>query len=364
MLKLRISEIVKLQNRGVQMSKSSGDGGLTKVGELSTLKALAKKFAPPTNAQLELVEAAATIREQPDAAERAFMVRQLVLCTLPHSDPGNVEAWSRRAGNAALGIQPAFDFETGQKIGFPFGTIPRLLLFWMTTEVQRRKNDQTIPLLEKRKLQLGRSLSDFMRQVGLNPDNGTGKRSDAKRLHTQMDRLFGSRISFQQTIESGTATGKRRLNMEIAPESELWWDPKEPGQGALWQSWVRLGEEFFKALEDLPVPLDMRALRALKSSALALDLYAWVCYRAFVIVKNNQPPQFMAWTVLMRQLGADYSTKKNFQTKAQRALRKVAVLYPGLKIGKAKGGFTIHATRLAVAQKIGAKVLNNKSYQG
>lgn len=339
------------------MAKKRGGEGLIQAGQIPAMKSLARKFAPPTRAQLELIEAAATIREQPDAAERAFMVRQLVLCTLPHSDPGNVETWTRRAGNAALGIQPAFDFETGRKIGFPFGIIPRLLLFWMTTEVQRRKNDTTVPESERRTLQLGRNLADFMREVGLNPDTGRGKRGDAKRLHNQMDRLFGSRISFQQSIDIGDSHGKRRLNMEIAPESELWWNPKQPGQGALWQSWVRLGEEFFKALADLPVPLDMRALRALKRSPLALDLYAWICYRAFVIVKKNQPPQFTAWGVLMRQLGTDYSTAKNFKPKAQAALRKISTLYPGLTIGTAKGGFTIHATRLAVPQKPGAKLI-------
>src|SRR6516164_9191225 len=98
---------------------------LTPLGGIPLMKKLAKEFAPPTRAQLDLIEAAVAIREQPDAAERAFMARQLILCTLPHTDPGNVETWSRRAGNAALGIQPAFDFETGRKIGFPYGTIPR-----------------------------------------------------------------------------------------------------------------------------------------------------------------------------------------------------------------------------------------------
>ena len=346
------------------MTKKRGEGGLIQAGEIPAMKALARKFAPPTRAQLDLIESAATIHEQPDAAERAFMVRQLVLCTLPHSDPGNVETWTRRAGNAALGMQPAFDFETGKKIGFPFGIIPRLLLFWMTTEVQRRKNVKTLTPTECHTLHLGRSLADFMREVGLNPDTGRGKRGDAKRLHNQMDRLFGSRISFQQTIEAGDIHGKRRLNMEIAPESELWWNPKQPGQGALWQSWVRLGEEFYKALEDLPVPLDMRALRALKRSPLALDLYAWICYRAFIIVQKKQPPQFTAWSILMRQLGADYSTPKNFKTKASGALRKITTLYPGLTIGKAKGGFTVHAIRLAVPQKTVQSSLDKESFPG
>jgi cytidine deaminase len=84
---------------------------------------------------------------------------------------------------------------------------------------------------------------------------------------------------------------------------------------------------------------------------LALDLYAWICYRSFVIVQKQQPPQFTAWEVLMRQLGTDYTDSDNFKKKASKALAKVKTIYPGLSISKAKGGFTVHATRLAVPQK-------------
>jgi Plasmid encoded RepA protein len=341
------------------MTKQRGQGGLVQVGEIPLLKKLTKEYPPPTRAQLELVDAAVAIREQPDAAERAFMARQLVLCTLPHSDPGNdLPAWTRRAGNSALVIQPGYDLD-GDKprsVGYPYGTIPRLLLFWMTTEVQHTKNRPDLTILAKRTLQLGRSLAGFMREVGLNPDTGSGKRSDARRLHNQMDRLFASQISFQHTTDGEHHHGKAWLDMKVAPRGELWWDPKRPEQGALWRSWILLGEDFYNAIIASPVPVDMRALRALKRSPLALDLYAWVCYRAFVIVQKKQPPQFMAWELLRRQLGTDYRDPKNFKKKAATALRKIATVYPGLTIGKARGGFTIHAPRTAVPSRVSAKL--------
>jgi len=56
----------------------------------------------------------------------------------------------------------------------------------------------------------------------------------------------------------------------------------DPGQDHLFSSWIDLNERFFHAITSAPVPVDMRALRALKRSALALDLYAFVSYRAFV----------------------------------------------------------------------------------
>jgi hypothetical protein len=143
--------------------------------------------------------------------------------------------------------------------------------------------------------------------------------------------------------------------MAVAPEGELWWHP-HPDQTALWESWIELGEKFFQAVLASPVPIDMRALRALKRSPMALDLYAWVCFRAFAIVQKNQPAKFISWRLLMQQLGADYGTANDFQKKAGPALRKIAALYPGLTIGRTKGGFTIHATRLAVPQKTPAQI--------
>jgi len=342
--------------------RQRGQGGFVQAGEIPLMKKLAKKYAPPTRAELQLVDLVLAIHAEPDAAERAFMARQLILCTLPHSDPGNVEAWTRRTGNIALGVQSGVDFDTGRKIGFPYGTIPRLLLFWITTEVQRTKNLAELTIIQKRTLRLGHSLAAFMRAVGLDPSRG-GKRSDAKRLHDQMDRLFSSRIGFVEKTQTGTLERKERGTMEVSPHYELWWDTKRPEQGALWNSTVFLGEEFYNALVMCAVPVDMRALRALKRSPLALDLYAWICYSAFAIVQQKRPPQFVPWKSLMQQFGTDYSNPDDFKRKAKGALRKIAGdgtghggLYPGLTVKQARGGFMIHAKRLAVPQTDRAKL--------
>jgi|SRR6516165_4149850 hypothetical protein len=88
--------------------------------------------------------------------------------------------------------------------------------------------------------------------------------------------------------------GKRWLDMQVAPKGEYWWDVKQPEQAALWESWIELGEEFFNAVVAAPVPADMRALRALKQSSLALDLYVWATYRAFSVSRKGRP-QFVPW---------------------------------------------------------------------
>ena len=87
----------------------------------------------------------------------------------------------------------------------------------------------------------------------------------------------------------------------------MWWHP-HPDQTALWESWIELGEKFFNAVMASPVPVDMRALRALKRSPLALDLYALISYRAFVIVQKKLPPQFSLGSSCAANLGQTIGT--------------------------------------------------------
>ena len=280
------------------------------IGEIGLMKKLLReaKANPGTPDRQKFLESAALIRFNPNDSEAAFMACHLVQCTLPHSDPGNVEQWARRNGNLTLGIQRGWDFERNGPIGHPYGVIPRLLLFWITTEAVRTKN---------RRLELGHSLSAFMRELGLVPASaGGGKRSDATRLREQMRRLFAARISFQITVEEPHRQGQKWLNMDVAPEGVLWWDPQQPEQGTLWGSWIELGEKFFQSIVSSPVPLDVRALKALKRSPLALDLYAWASYKAW-IANHKNAPQFVPWHGLMEQLGADYDPKRIDHFKGQ-----------------------------------------------
>jgi hypothetical protein len=291
-----------------------------------------------TKPEFEILKAAAEIAQNsPTEEDRAYMARQLVQATLPHKNPGNVPAWSRTNGNLTLGIQPGVDFKSGKSLGYPYGTIPRLLLFWITTEALANKPRE---LENPRRLYLGHSLTKFMLEIGMNPDNGTGKRSDARRLRDQMERLFRSRISFEVKTTHSNRRGTGWLDMPVAPHGMLWWDPKEPDQGTLWESWIDLGEDFYKAITAFPVPIDLRALRALKRSPLALDLYAWLALEAFKAHKAGNL-RFVAWDLLHEQFGGDYSDMKNFAREARKALRKIQAVYPRLKIDTKRGGITI-----------------------
>jgi hypothetical protein len=169
-------------------------------------------------------------------------------------------------------------------------------------------------------LWLGPSLNAFMREIGLNPDNGgTGaKRSDARRLRDQLERLFRARISFEFTDERRS----RFMHMDIAEGGELWWDPKQRDQVELFESWITLGGTFYEALIANPVPADLRALRALKSSPLALDLYTWLAYGAHRVTRADKPVR-VTWKQLMEQIGSEYADPKDFRDKLKTYLARV-----------------------------------------
>ena len=279
----------------------------------------------------------------PDPQELAFLARELVQCTLPHSDPGQAPFWARTNGNMTLSIVSGFDPRKTRLVGYPYGSIPRLILFWVTTEALRTRS---------RRLELGDSYNKFLREIGFDPNTGGGKRGDAKRVKEQTRRLFASTISFIQSGElMPEREGERRLNMSVASASELWWDPKHPDQVNLWDSWVELGEKFYAALTAAPVPVDLRALRVLKHSPLALDLYAWATHKALSVARKGKP-QFVSWRGLKGQFGADYNDIQNFRRKAMKALKKIHLVYPGLKLQDATGGIVVLPTsRTAVALK-------------
>lgn len=306
--------------------------GLVAAGDSKLLTRLAKA---PTAADHKLLDSAVLIRQEPPSAEDlAFMARELVLCTLPHSDPGQVPYWNRRNGNVILSLQSAYDPETDQLVGYPYGSIPRLVLFWMTTEALRTGS---------RRLSLGSSYSGFLRDIGLNPSTGRGKRGDAARVRNQTRRLITSTISFIETREIEGVRGEARKDMRVASDQMLWWDPKRPDQLNLWESWLELGEKFYEAITAAPVPVDLRALSALKRSPLALDLYAWATHRALSVSRKGRS-DFIPWKALAQQFGADYTNHHNFKTKAKAAFRKILTVYPGLKLGDQSGGIIVLAT--------------------
>ena len=270
-------------------------------------------------------DALAAAREaEPDTG---FMMRLLALCTLPRTNPGSRDRYVRRNGPFAIVM-----IAGGEVPKLPYGTLPRLLLAWVCTEAVRTQS---------RTLVLGRSLAEFMRTLGLNPD-GSGSRV---RLRNQMDRLFSAHVSLIHEDRHG----KQFVSSAIADRGEFWWNPRRPDEPVLWDSTIELGEKFFNEIIACPVPLDVTVLKAMKRSSLGLDLYLWLTCRLFGL---NEPCK-LTWRQLYRQFGsnpaADKRTVDAFRTDVLRELEKLKDAWPGLDYRTPRGCLDLRPTRPLIA---------------
>lgn len=245
-------------------------------------------------------------KEAKEAGALGFMARALVQATLPHSKTDQ-HFFRRRNGDFQLTIVSDPD------IGIPYGTIPRLLLAWLTTEAVKT---------QRREIILGKSLSDFMEQLDLIPTGG--RWGSITRLREQMKRLFSAGISC--TYNEGNNWSIR--NVTPVSRANLWWDPKQPQQFTLFESNLVLGEDFFREIINYPIPIDMRALKALKRSPMAIDIYHWLTYRMSYLKSSSN----VSWLTLQNQFGADYSRTRDFKRRFIQQLKDVILVYNGANI--------------------------------
>ena len=259
-------------------------------------------------------------------ADLGFMARMLVLCSLPRTNPGNRLQYKRVNGPYSL-IMTA----VGQT-KLPFGNLPRLLLAWLCTEAVRTQN---------RELVLGKSLSDFMRTLGMEPVGGV-----RTRLRNQMRRLFSAHVSLVYEDKRDMVIA----GSQVADRAELWWNERKPDERVLWDSKIYLGEAFFNEIIRHPVPLDLNTLTALKRCSLGLDLYLWTAYRTFALTR----PLRLTWRHLYRQFGvepdraSDKKTVQNFRGKILRELKKIKLAWPGLNYATAPGVLILYPSTPAI----------------
>ena len=235
-----------------------------------------------------------------------FMARTIALCSLPRTNPGNRLQYKRVNGPFTLIMTATGNYK------LPFGNLPRLILAWVSTEAVRTQS----PVLS-----LGKSLSDFMRALGVYDSSGRTQ----TRLRNQMKRLFGCTVTMIYEDENVDAT----VNAVIADSTVFWWN--KPDQRTLWDSKIELGEKFFNEIIQHPVPLNMNTLTALRRSSLGLDLYLWLVYRTFIL----RAPLRLTWKQVYRQFGAhpdkasDHRTVQDFRRKVLRELQKIKLAWAG-----------------------------------
>lgn len=247
-----------------------------------------------------------------DPEELGFVWSSMIMATFPHSEPKE-SMFVRENGNFTLTLMAA------PKIGLPYGTLPRLLMSWMTTEALRTQS---------KSLLLGNSLSAFMRQLDIVPTGGRWGTID--RLKVQMTKLFACHVSCIK--DNGPEVIPDQINIVPVEKCELLWNPWQPHQKTLWESEITLNDTFFNEVMRSSIAFKMSTLKFLRKSPMAIDLYWWATYRNF---RRNNKRSRIPWEYLQSQFGANYPKTsaglRDFKANFKKALTKVSVVYPEVK---------------------------------
>lgn len=261
-----------------------------------------------------------------DAHSLGYTARILTIATLPHRKQRG-DVYERTNGGYRLVVQAL------PGAGLPFGSYPRLLLSWLSTEIVRTR---------QRELEFGRSMAQFLDRLGLPRSGGRGRAALAPdgrsrsagtiwRLRRQIVSLFGARF----VLHHVTNTGEGVEILPVGDSIQLWRDEVASG----FPSTLRVSEPFYEHVLRGPVPVDLRALRAIKRSPLALDLYTWLTHRHFVQQNGGRAATSIAWTALQGQFGTDYPLdsrgRADFKKAFLLAYRRVQLVYPAARIDDA-----------------------------
>ena len=205
------------------------------------------------------------------AGALGFMPRILVLTTLPHRRHES-HRFERVNGRHWLRMSAP------RSVGLPFGSYPRLILAWLTTEAVRTRSPE---------IHLGATPNDLARKLGLSTISGP--RGTVHRLEDQLHRLLSTRLDWKTTVSlQPTNSGSSFVSSYRASLLGLARDllPRRP----TWHSQVVLGQDFFQRIARSAVPVDLRAIGQLQRSPLAIDLYIWLTYRMSYLKKQTVVP--------------------------------------------------------------------------
>ena len=263
----------------------------------------------------------------------SFLHSALCAMSLPVRKPADDTASIiRQDGQYTLAItpRPVLQRIDGQQrmaiLGVPYGSLPRLVLIHIMTEAVRTRS---------RHIVLGTSFTDWMRRLGMRTIS-YGPRGSATLIKEQLDRLLACEWMIRWDNEN--ASGDKEFAVK---EVKLTTDYS--GVNSRHGSFSReilLTEGFFDHLREHAVPLDENAIRQLRDSATALDLYTWLAYRLPRITKAR--PALLSWPQLATHFGNEgHNIRKFRQTIRDAWERHVSAVYP-----EARAEFDTTAIRL------------------
>jgi len=121
-----------------------------------------------------------------------------------------------------------------------------------------------------------------------------------------------------------------RARFNFMSEARIWYS-RDPDQKLLpgdCQNVIVLSDEFYREIQDHPIPTDLEAAKALSSSPAALDLFMWLSYRCFTARGRERVPLFGDFGLISQLGSADYARPRKFREKLEGWLDLVRTMWP------------------------------------
>lgn len=235
-----------------------------------------------------------------------------------------------RSGRASVILKAGAYFDGRQMVDspLPFGAGARLVLIHACAEAVRTGN---------REIEVGHSARRFLNSIGV-----ACSRKEITAFRRQMLALASIEILLGMPSTLGP------LTIKASPvEGFSAWLAHEMGQPRPWPGTLELGQRFFETLIENAVPLSPAALAHLKSSSLALDVYAWLAHR---LCHVRRATVTVSWAELQEQFGCDDSDLARFRRRFLVALTRVQAVYRDAKVSPSPVGLRLYGSPPPIAR--------------
>ena len=262
-----------------------------------------------------------------DAEKIGFTYSGFALTSLPHKPTADL-LWKREGHNLTMLVESGRD-RTGNAIGLPYGSFARFILLFLQSEAIKSQS---------REIELGRSMRVWLGTMGLSIGGTTYKRANE-----QARRISGCSLTFF-TDRAGAHIKSRGgfVKTEITMIGGL------DNQPSLWQDRVLLDEDFYRALQEHPVPISDAALKAIGPRSMVIDVYIWLAYRLHALKRDVE----VGWPALYAQFGIGFNRVRAFRGHFIDCLSLATAAYPDARIDLGERGVILRPSRPAVLKLV------------
>lgn len=297
-----------------------------------------RKLAVTAGTQLTLD---AFLRVQDEEPVPAFLHSALCAMSLPTKRPkDDTQPIVREDGKYALAINPRpvlqnIDGKSVMRsLGVPYGAYPRVALIYLLSQAVMKQS---------RDVYLGRNFTEWMRRLGYQTVS-YGPRGTANLMREQVDRLLACewQIRWDGTGTDDNAFAVRDVKISNEYAGSL-------DKNGSFAREIRMSEAFYSHLIDHAVPLNEVAIRELKGTPTALDLYTYLAYRLPRI--GSDKGQIISWDQLAKHLGNEADSKRFRQT-VRETMQIVSAVYPNANVDLSGRKVILHPSPAPLERKL------------